>query len=135
MKKRQRSHASLLKQGKKLFNLYIRLRDAIPGSGRVKCVTCGRFVHYKNSDAGHYIHGFDFVESNQHAQCKRCNMYLHGNLAEYHDFMLRKYGRDEINLLKRMSRERQHYHSFELEEKIRDLKEKIRILKKSKGIS
>ena len=35
----------------------------------------------------------------------KCNYFLSGNLLEYHEFMLKTYGQEKINELKRLSKQ------------------------------
>lgn len=58
----------------------------------------------KKMDAGHFIQGRHnsvlFDERNVHAQCQRCNRFLHGNLVPYYEYMLSRYGAKIIEELK-----------------------------------
>ena len=107
----------------KIFSQYIRISYANP-DGLVECITCGKVHHYKEIESGHYIHGKTkptyFQETNVHPQCTRCNHYMSGNMAKYHEFMLEKYGKEEIEFLDSIKhrvekRTREYY-----EEKIKD---------------
>ena len=77
-------------KAKRQFQLYIRLRDANK-NGICKCCTCGKFMHYKECDAGHFIRAVNmtvcFDERNVHAQCKGCNHYQNGAWEKYMLFM------------------------------------------------
>lgn len=87
----------------KLFSKYIRLKDA-DENGYIKCVTCGNIQHYTKMHAGHYIHNkkaIYFDERNVNPQDIRCNHFLNGNLAKYHEYMLKTYGQDVIDYLVR----------------------------------
>ena len=80
------------------FSKWIRNRDK-------KCVTCGNFNQLQ---AGHFWHGvLDFDEMNINAQCKRCNVWLSGNLAVYSNYLIDKYGIKEFKLL-----ETRHYQAM-----------------------
>lgn len=87
-----------LSKAEKVFNKYIRLRD-VQRTGYGLCCTCGHPVHWKEGNAGHFEHGLDFVEENQHLQCVKCNLHLHGNLIRYREFMVKNYGEDFVNKL------------------------------------
>jgi len=93
------------------MSAYIRLRDALEtmdSTEYARCVTCGSVHHIKSMDAGHFVPGRTdgalWDERNCHAQCKRCNKYLGGNLVEYRPFMLHRYGQDVIDELWRNAR-------------------------------
>lgn len=85
---------------------YIRLRDAIRTTGTdeyAACVTCGAIHPIEQMDAGHFIPGRRdatmWDEFNVHAQCKKCNKYLSGNLILYREFMMRAYGKPKVDEL------------------------------------
>jgi hypothetical protein len=66
----------------KVFNEYIRLRDA-----KEPCISCAKPLPVKY-DAGHFYSvgsypNLRFNEDNVHAQCVECNQHRHGNLLEY----------------------------------------------------
>jgi hypothetical protein len=65
------------------------------------CISCGS---WSAKDAGHYYSAghcpeLEFEENNVHGQCRKCNMFLSGNLIEYRKGLLRKIGGDKIELL------------------------------------
>lgn len=101
MKDQKKSTKSLKSKAWKLCSEYIRKREK-------KCFTCDIVVDYKESDAGHFIHGHNkltfFEPDNIHKQCKRCNLYLSGNEAIYTLRMIDKYGRKRIDELFKISR-------------------------------
>lgn len=82
----------------KWFSKWVRLSRA-DEHGYVECVTCGKFDHWKNMQAGHFVAkskggAIYFEPSNVHPQCPRCNLYEHGNLIPYTLFIQREYGQD-----------------------------------------
>lgn len=86
---------ALSKKAQTVFNAWIRLRDADKG-----CISCGGSVdhagHYLS--AGHYGH-LRFNEMNVNGQCLRCNNFLHGNLINYRQGLVKKYGEQKVLLL------------------------------------
>lgn len=82
-----------------LFSRYIRLKNA-NHNGMVECVTCGELMHWKESQAGHFIGGRTnsvlFDERLVHVQCRMCNIWLQGNYVAYTLYMLTQYSREEI---------------------------------------
>lgn len=75
----------------RIFSRYIRLRD------NGICFTCGIRKHYKEMQAGHFIHNvLDFDEMNVNAQCVQCNKFKHGMGQEYAIRLLNKYGQDKV---------------------------------------
>lgn len=96
----------------KVFSRYIRLRD------NGTCFTCGVKKHYKEMQAGHFIHNvLDFDEMNINCQCARCNKFLQGAGATYAMRLLDKYGAEEFNELRKraakaLGGERREEHEY-----------------------
>ena len=80
------SFLSLIADIDKYFSIYIRLREADSG-GLNSCFTCGKRLPWKLLQCGHYIPRTHlltrFETRNCRPQCKGCNEYLAGNLAEF----------------------------------------------------
>ena len=100
----------LLEKTQKVFNAYIRNRDKELG-----CISCGAEVeqagHY-HSQGHHSALRYDPINTN--GQCKRCNMFLSGNLIKYRQGLVARYGERVVqeleesannNRLKKWSRE------------------------------
>lgn len=100
------STSSLEKKLDTLFSLYIRKRYATP-DGMVRCVTCGKYDHWKETDAGHYISrqylSTRYDERNVHVQCKSCNRFHEGRKDEYTLFLLKTYG---VGILEELNRDK-----------------------------
>lgn len=83
----------LLEKTQRIFNAYIRARDS-------HCISCGGPVeqagHY-HSQGHHSALRFDPINTN--GQCRRCNMFLHGNLIKYRQGLVEKYGEDIVKEL------------------------------------
>lgn len=87
-----------LREAQAAFNAYIRGRDA-----KEPCISCGRF-HDGAYDAGHYRSigaqpALRFDETNVHKQCVPCNQHKGGNVIEYRLRLLKKIGREGVELL------------------------------------
>ena len=71
----------------KVFHEYIRRRDAHNNTGNCGCVSCGKTIHFSESDAGHFISRKYLItrydERNVHAQCRKCNRFEYGRQYEY----------------------------------------------------
>ena len=102
-----KSKAKLKAQVWDLFSRYIRLRDCLLTTGSPEygeCFTCDNPPQHRfeDLDAGHFISGRHngnlFSEKGCHAQCRRCNRFLHGNQLEYRRQIIKLYGEgyDEI---------------------------------------
>lgn len=100
----------LLEKAQRVFNAHVRERDKELG-----CISCGAEVeqagHY-HSQGHHSALRYDPINTN--GQCRRCNMFLSGNLIKYRQGLVRKYGeqivleleeRANTNRLKKWSRE------------------------------
>ena len=90
---RSNSLPKLLEKTQRIFNAYIRARDKY-------CISCGGPVeqagHY-HSQGHHSALRFDPINTN--GQCRRCNMFLHGNLIKYRQGLVDKYGEDVVKEL------------------------------------
>lgn len=68
--------------------------------GYAKCVTCGRVLPVSQMDGGHYIPRWykhsELDHRNVHAQCRRCNRFLLGDLITYREWMVKEYGEDVV---------------------------------------
>jgi len=129
-------HPKMLAKARNLYNEWVRLYHS-NSDGYCKCVTCGKIMYYKGGDcqAGHFWHTLDFVSDNQHAQCKRCNTHLHGNLIEYAIFMIKKYGEQRVQELKLMKNLGHKYSCEELRIMCKAYRQAISKQKKKRGIT
>lgn len=129
--------SSLKKKAWTLFSLYIRLKYT-DWRGWNACVTCGVVKHYKQMQAGHFIPGrrnlILFDERGVHPQCYRCNIELKSNPRKYQAFMERTYGLEVIAELDRLEDMDKQFTPTELEDLIKDLKEKIKCLPNSQNL-
>lgn len=100
----------LLEKAQRVFNAHVRERDKEFG-----CISCGAEVeqagHY-HSQGHHSALRYDPINTN--GQCRRCNMFLSGNLIKYRQGLVRKYGEQIVleleekantNRIKKWSRE------------------------------
>lgn len=85
------------------FSRYIRLRDSVNGWGN--CCTCGTKIYWKDGQAGHFVPGRTnavlFQEEGVHLQCRSCNLFKGGSIHEYFDFMIKKYGEERTEEIRR----------------------------------
>ena len=124
----------------KWFSIFIRLRDIVQPSGLCRCITCGKFVYWKDMDCGHFVSrarpATRFTESNCHAQCTHCNRFLHGNEFEYGKAIDSLYGIGTAQKLKNLGAIRgQKVHSKDALEIISDIyRVKSKQLAHEKGV-
>lgn len=129
MKKEVLTLSDIKKEAQKIFNTFIRLRDA-----NKPCVSCGGSLGEKY-DAGHYFsmggHGaVAYNEDNVHAQCVRCNRYLHGNLIQYQIGIEQRIGGEKLIELHEKAHETKKFTKHELLDIIEFYKEKVKKMKK-----
>ena len=89
-----------------VFSIFIRQRDAT-NNGFGNCISCGKLVHWKRADNGHYIIRSNMAtrydEVNCNLQCRHCNRFSEGNMSGYRKGLIKKYGEakvDELELRK-----------------------------------
>ena len=122
----------------RIFSEYIRLRD-VNENGAGRCISCGKFVHYKNADAGHYVNrsimSLRYDEKNVNLQCRHCNRFQEGNMIGYNHGLVEKYGDGVINYLNIKRFNFCKMGKFEYEVLIKEYKIKVKELKKQKNIN
>lgn len=115
-------HQKLKKDAWRWFSLYVRLKET-ERDGYGTCTTCGKRLHYKKLQAGHFVPGRTslilFDERGVHIQCSGCNIWGSGKPAEYYAYMLKNYGQKVINEIYKNARKNYSYSDKELSE-IRD---------------
>jgi Bacteriophage Lambda NinG protein len=108
-----------------LFSEYVR-RSESDEHGYCKCVTCGKIDHWKDMQAGHFIHGTLFIIPELvHVQCRHCNGFKAGNAILYKEFMLTKYGQKTLDKLEFLAKRRHSFTIFELEQYKKLYKQKL----------
>jgi hypothetical protein len=124
--------STLKKKAWRFFSEYIRLRDCLFTTGTLthgKCITCGVRLPFKDLQAGHFISGrhnsYLFDEECTHAQCRTCNILKGGNPLEYRRQIIDLYGDGYDEVLEKRSHEIKKFTVEELENLIKELKEKI----------
>lgn len=106
------------------FSRFIRLRDCIRTTGDTEwgvCITCGKRVSFKGSQAGHFIAGRTnailFDEDIVHLQCYSCNVCNHGEQLEYYYAMQKLgYTEDEITKMRQQRNVQQKYTADDYDE-------------------
>lgn len=115
----------------KVFSEYIRRRDC-DGGEYGQCISCGKIVHWKNADAGHYIDRDNmatrFDEQNVHLQCRSCNRYQDGNKLQFALGLENKLGCGIIDTLERRKNLTLKYANYEILELVKYYRQKIKQL-------
>lgn len=126
---KKRTVTSLMEEAAKLTQKLVRMKAA-DHMGVAECITCGKQENWKDLDGGHFVprahKKHKLREENIHPQCRYCNRYRNGALAEYTLYMIDMYGRDFVEWLWESKQEIVKPKHDELLETIADLKEKIK---------
>jgi len=101
MKKSLLTISDLKKEAKIYFQKWIRIRDNSLG---YNCISCNTKITIPTSDGSHYFDankfsGLIFNEMNCHASCQQCNRFFAGNLLEYREGLIKRYGIEYLNKL------------------------------------
>lgn len=123
-----KDHAFRIKTLQIVFNSYIRERDKDQ-----PCICCGKPLG-KVFHAGHLwsvgaYPGVRFNEDNCHGQRTECNLYRHGNAAEYAIRLPQRIGQERFNELFRIKEKSVKLSIPEIQEKITYYTQKIKNLK------
>jgi len=123
-----KSTKTLRKNLWKLTSEYVRRRYA--DCEVAECVTCGLRKHWKELQAGHFIpqaqgNAVKYDLRNIHVQCYRCNINLGSNGPEYYPFMIKTYGQETIDELKRLSNTTIKLRASDYELMIKDIEQKL----------
>ena len=132
---KRKSISSLKKAVWTIFSIYIRIRDCLSTTGCSSwglCITCGKRIHFKLLQAGHFIPGRHnaglFSMMGVHAQCYNCNINLKGNTLEYRRKIIELYGEGADLELEEEARQTLKFTIPDLEALKLDLKERTKKL-------
>lgn len=117
---RKASRPTLMRKADEAFSLFIRTRDSQPYEGRAfKCISCGRVLPIDQADCGHYCNrqhmSLRFSELNCHAQCRKCNRFMEGNIQDYRKGLIQKIGEAKVLILETTKHISNKISNFELE--------------------
>ena len=126
------THKDWVKIAQKSFNSYVRERDR----GKL-CISCNKLLNAK-FDAGHcfpagHYPNIRFDEDNVHGQCVECNQHKHGNQAEYLLRLPARIGQEKVDELVKRKDESNKLSIPELQELVKEYKEKRKKLLESKN--
>ena len=129
--------STLEKKLDKIFSQYIRLEQA-DDKGMCICVSCGVMKHWQDIDAGHFYsrrhRSVRWDEMNVHPECKWDNRFNVDHLHGYFAFMLNRYGEEKMQELTDRKNGTVKYTRLGLESMIEHYTEKVKQLKKEKGL-
>lgn len=125
---RQRKLSSISEEAARLLQRLVRMKAA-DEFGYAECITCGKLDHWKELDGGHFVprahKKHKLREENIHPQCRYCNRYRYGALAEYTLYMIDMYGRDFVEWLWETKTDIHKPTRQELLDLVADLKQQI----------
>jgi hypothetical protein len=126
--KRRQSLKTLKNKLWKLFSLCGRL-EAADYRGMVQCYTCGKEMHYKESQWGHAIGGRHnavlFDPEICRVQCVGCNIFLRGNYTIYTTKLIQENGIEWMENKLIQSRAPVKYTQGDLELKIEEYEKRL----------
>ena len=115
----------------RIFSEYIRRRDS-DENGIGRCISCGKIVHWKEADAGHFVNrshmSLRYDEKNVNLQCRACNRFDEGNAIGYSHGLIEKYGDSVIEYLKIKKHNFCRLGKFEIDLLKKEYKHKIKNL-------
>ena len=120
---------AIKKRARGVFSKLIRLKNSV--NGNCTCVSCGAVLPLKKVHAGHYIHerlATLFDERNVNPQCAKCNLWGHGNLAEYAIYLEAHYGEGILQELHHKKNENVKYSYSDYQDMIAKWKDEIKDL-------
>ena len=84
----------------------VRKMEEANGDGMVRCISCGKLMHWKESQGGHYIpravRATEIDPDNVWPQCPRCNGVLYGNLTDYRYRLVKRIGEERVQRLENL---------------------------------
>ena len=96
-----------------IFSEYVRRKS------KGECYTCRVKKDWRELDASHFLHGrLDYSEINVRACCRKCNRFIHGNLGNYAERLLREHGSSILDDLRREAAQIKKWTPEEFEELI-----------------
>ena len=100
--------STLIAKADKITSQYIRQKHA-DANGNVKCISCDKVIHWKESQCAHYIgrasKATRWMEENLRPACASCNVFhKEFHMREYTLKMIDFYGRDFVDELRLLAR-------------------------------
>lgn len=116
-----------------IANKHARLRDCGTDGG-ANCISCNKWTPFDEGDGGHFIPAkisiTRYDERNINHQCRRCNRFMHGNLANYYVGMVRKYGQAVVDELMAKQSQTKKWKPEEIKEMRSYYNDKIRAIQR-----
>lgn len=126
--------SSLIKKLDTQVSLYVRL-NAADQNGTVKCISCNDKLFWSEADTAHYQDRDNMATRyylpNLAPACQNCNRFNHYQHIRLWD---EKYTAQERSDLRQKAKSMMKFTRPELEEMIRDFTEKVKAIRKQKGL-
>lgn len=136
LKKKSREPNYMLDMDK-VFQYYIRLRDAMPG-GYCRCISCGKIKPFDLIQAGHFYSrkhmNTRWNEDNVNAECSGCNCFDGDHLLGYRQNLIKKIGLQKFQYLEVAHNLTRKWADFEIVVMVKHYGEKVLQLSSQKGI-
>lgn len=135
--KRKNTKQALIKKLDEVFSRYIRVRYS--NKGYCRCISCGKMMHWKDIQNGHYMSrrylSTRWSEDNCRPQCVACNIFNQGNAQAYRLGLIKEIGEQRVNLIEARARQETcKYGEFELQALITHYKKELEKISEEKGI-
>lgn len=99
---KEKTSAQLKKDLDTIFSRYIRLKHS--HNEMCTCYTCGKVLHWKEIQNGHFIPRNILItrwdENNCRPQCVGCNVFGNGKILDFEDALIKEFGKKEVEKLK-----------------------------------
>ena len=125
---KRKTKKNLIKELDRVYSLWLRKSHSVDGI--VQCYTCHQWLPINKMDCGHYWSrkhmATRWYEKNTKPQCRYCNRFSEGNKPAFAMQLINEYGSDILNILEFKAKAPCKFELFELEEKIKFYKEKLK---------
>lgn len=102
-KRKPKTQSQLKKELDRVFSIYIRQKYA-DDNGMVACYTCGKVMHWKKIQNGHFLSrqylATRWDENNCRPQCVGCNIYGNGKPLDFEERLKKELGDDFVEKMK-----------------------------------
>jgi len=113
----------------KYCSIYNRKKDIDRFTGKGRCCTCFKVIHWAEGDAGHFQGGRKnailFYDKGIHLQCKECNGPGNGEQYRYGLYIQHRYGLEEVAKQQKLKRESKLYTKLDYQNIVEGYKKKI----------
>lgn len=135
--KKKTSKSKLVEKLDEVFSKYIRVKYS--KKGYCQCISCGKHLHWKQIQNGHYMSRRYFStrwsEDNCRPQCVACNMFNQGNAQAYRLGLIKEIGEQRVNLIEARARQETcKYGEFELQALITHYTNELKRIAEEKGV-